>query len=74
MLFPKPDLLILLDNRPDVIVSRKTGLAAGQIEVLRQFNLKAAQSYRFEVVTTDRAPEEIADHILNRMLSLRAFK
>jgi len=74
MLFPKPDLLIVLDNRPDVIVSRKTGLAAGQIEVLRQFNLKAAQSYRFEVVTTDRAPEEIADHILNRMLSLRAFK
>ncbi|RPI57472.1 MAG: hypothetical protein EHM55_01705 [Acidobacteria bacterium] len=73
-LFPKPDLLIVLDNRPEVIVSRKSGLTAGQIETLRNFNLKAARSYRFEVVTTDRAPEEVADHILNRMLSLRAEK
>ena len=73
-LFPKPDLLIVLDNRPEVIVSRKSGLTAGQIDTLRQFNLKAARPYRFEVVTTDRAPEEVADHILNRMLSLRANK
>ncbi len=71
-LYPKPDLLVILDNRPEVIVSRKTGLTAGQIETLRQFNRKAAAPYRFEVVTTDRAPEEVADYILGRMLSLRA--
>ena len=74
MIFPKPDLLIVLDNHPDVIVSRKSGLSAGQIETLRNFVLKAARAYRFEVVTTDRTPEEIADHILNRMLALRALK
>ncbi len=74
MIFPKPDLLIVLDNHPDVIVSRKSGLSAGQIETLRNFVLKAARDYRFEVVTTDRTPEEIADHILNRMLTLRALK
>jgi thymidylate kinase len=73
-LFPKPDLLIVLDNRPDVIVSRKGGLAAAQIETLRHFVLKAARNYRFEVVTTDRSPEEIADHVLNRMLALRSLK
>jgi thymidylate kinase len=72
LLFPKPDLLIVLDNRPDIIVSRKTGRTAAQIETLRQFNRKAAARYRFEIVTTDRPPEEVADHILNRMLSLRA--
>jgi thymidylate kinase len=72
--FPKPDLFIVLDNRPDVIVSRKGGLAAAQIETLRHFMLKAARHYRFEVVTTDRPPEEIADHVLNRMLSMRALK
>lgn len=71
-LYPKPDLLVILDNRPEVIVARKIGLTAGQIETLRQFNLKAAGPYQFEVVTTDRAPEEVADHILGRMLSLRA--
>jgi thymidylate kinase len=74
MLFPKPDLLIVLDNQPEVIVSRKNQLAAEQIEVLRHFVLKAARPYRFEVVTTDRTPAEIADHVLNRMLALRALK
>ena len=73
-LFPTPDLLIVLDNQPEVIAARKSGLTVGQIETLRQFNLRAARRYRFEVVTTDRAPEEVADHILNRMLSLRAAK
>jgi thymidylate kinase len=72
--FPKPDLLIVLDNLPEVIVSRKPQFAASQIETLRRFNLKVAQSYRFEVVTTDRSPEEVADHVLNRMLSMRAVK
>jgi thymidylate kinase len=72
--YPKPDLFIVLDNRPDVIVSRKGGLAAAQIETLRQFMLMAARNYRFELVTTDRPPEEIADHVLNRMLSMRAAK
>jgi thymidylate kinase len=72
--YPKPDLFIVLDNRPDVIVSRKGGLAAAQIETLRHFMLMAARNYRFEVVTTDRPPEEIADHVLNRMLSMRALK
>ena len=74
MLYPKPDLMIVLDNKPEVIVSRKSGLAAAQIETLRHFCLKAAHAYRFEVVTTDRTPEQIADHVLNRMLSLRAHK
>jgi thymidylate kinase len=73
-LYPKPDLLIVLDNRADVIVSRKSGLAAAQIETLRHYCLEAARAYRFEVVTTDRTPDEIADHVLNRMLSLRALK
>jgi len=72
--FPKPDLLIVLDNRAEVIVARKPQLAVGQIETLRHFALKAAQTYRFEVVTTDRSPEEVADYVLNRMLSLRAVK
>jgi thymidylate kinase len=70
--FPKPDLLIVLDNRPEVIVSRKSGLAADQIEVLRHFNRLAARNYRHEIITTNRPPEEIADHMLNRMLALRA--
>ncbi len=74
MLFPKPDLLIVLDNRADVIASRKSGLAETQIEVLRHFCLKAAHSYRHEVVTTDRSPDEIADYLLNRMLALRDVK
>ena len=74
MIYPKPDLVIVLDNDPDVIVSRKNQLAAAQIETLRHFCLKAARDYRFEVVTTDRTPEEIADYILNRMLTLRALK
>jgi thymidylate kinase len=74
MIYPKPDLFIVLDNSPDVIVSRKSQLAAAQIETLRHFLLKAARAYRFEVVTTDRTPEEVADHILNRMLALRAGK
>jgi thymidylate kinase len=74
LIYPKPDLIIVLDNSPDVIVSRKAQLAAAQIETLRHFGLKAARAYRFEVVTTDRTPEEIADHVLNRMLSLRAVK
>ena len=74
MIYPKPDLVIVLDNDPNVIVSRKNQLAAAQIETLRHFCLKAARAYRFEVVTTDRSPEEIADHILNRMLTLRALK
>jgi thymidylate kinase len=73
-MYPKPDLFIVLDNRPDVIVSRKGGLAAAQIETLRHYMLMAARNYRFEVVTTDRPPEEIADHVLNRMLSMRALK
>ena len=73
-IYPKPDLVIVLDNHPDVIVSRKSGLAAAQIETLRHFCLEAARAYRFEVVTTDRTPEEIADYILNRMLTLRALK
>jgi thymidylate kinase len=73
-IFPKPDLMIILDNKPEVIVSRKNQLAAGQIETLRHFMLQAAQSYRHEVVTTDRTPEELADHVLTRMLSLRAAK
>jgi thymidylate kinase len=74
MLFPKPDLLIVLDNRPDVIAARKSGLAAGQIEVLRHCCLKAARAYRYEIVTTDRTPNEIADYVLNRMLALSAPK
>jgi thymidylate kinase len=74
MLFPKPDLLIVLDNRPDVIAARKSGLAAGQIEVLRHCCLKAARAYRYEIVTTDRTPDEIADYVLNRMLALSAPK
>jgi thymidylate kinase len=74
VLFPKPDLLIVLDNRPDVIVSRKGGLAAAQIEVLRRSNLEAARHYRHEVVTTDRSPDEIADHLLNRMLAMRGLR
>jgi thymidylate kinase len=74
LIYPKPDLMIVLDNSPDVIVSRKAQLAVAQIETLRHFCLKAARAYRFEVVTTDRTPEEIADHVLNRMLSLRAVK
>ena len=73
-IFPKPDLMIILDNKPEVIVSRKNQLAAGQIETLRHFMLQAAQPYRHEVMTTDRTPEELADHVLNRMLSLRAAK
>jgi thymidylate kinase len=72
--FPKPDLLIVLDNRADVIVSRKSGLRMDQIEVLRHFNLQAARDYRYEVITTNRPPDEIADHMLNRMLALRASK
>ena len=73
-IFPKPDLMIILDNKPEVIVSRKNQLAAGQIETLRHYMLQAAQPYRHEVVTTDHTPEELADHVLNRMLSLRAAK
>jgi thymidylate kinase len=73
-LFPKPDLLIVLDNRADVIAARKSGLAEKQIEVLRHFSLKAAEAYRHEVVTTDQSPDEIADYLLNRMLALRALK
>lgn len=72
--FPKPDLLIVLDNRPDVVASRKSGLAVGQIETLRSFCLKAARAYRYEIVTTDHSPDEIADHLLNRMLALRALR
>jgi thymidylate kinase len=73
-MFPKPDLLFVLDNRPEVIVSRKRGLAAEQIQVLRHFNLQAARSYRYEVITTDRPPEDVADQMLNRMLAVRAGK
>ena len=51
-----------------------TGLAAAQIEVLRHFCLKAARAYRYEIVSTDRSPDEIADYVLNRMLALRALK
>jgi len=73
-LFPKPDLLIVLDNEPNVIVGRKQGLAASQIDVLRRSCLKAARGYRYEIVKTDRSPDEIADYVLNRMLALRALK
>jgi thymidylate kinase len=73
-LYPKPDLLIVLDNHPTVIVTRKQGLAAAQIERLRQSCREAARSYRHEVVTTNRPPDEIADYLLNRMLALRASK
>jgi thymidylate kinase len=71
-LFPKPDLLIVLDNQPAVITARKGGLTEPQIEVLRRSCLEAAKDYRYEVVTTDRPPDETADYILNRMLALDA--
>ena len=73
-LYPKPDLLIVLDNHPTVIVSRKQGLAASQIDVLRQSCLEAARAYRHEIVTTDRSADDVADHVLNRVLALRALK
>ncbi len=70
--FPKPDLLIVLDNRSDVVAARKDGLTGGQIDLLRQASLKAARAYRHEVLTTDRPPDELADIVLQRMLLMRA--
>jgi thymidylate kinase len=70
-LYPRPDLMIVLDNQPAVVAARKTGLSEAQIGALRGFCLDAARGYRHEVVTTDQSPDQIADHILTRMLTLR---
>jgi thymidylate kinase len=70
--FPKPDLLIVLDNRPQIVATRKSGLTTEQIDLLRWSSMKAARPYRHEVLTTDRSPEELADVVLQRMLDLGA--
>jgi thymidylate kinase len=72
--FPKPDLFVLLDNRAEVIHARKEDLSVEQIERFRESYRKAICKHPHEIVTTDRSPEEISDHILERMLRLSVSK
>ncbi len=72
--FPKPDLFVLLDNRAEVIHARKEDLSIEQIERFRELYRRAICMDPHEIVTTDRSPEEISDHILERMLRLSVSK
>lgn len=69
-LFPRPDLFVLLDNLPAVTHSRKPDLSEEQIDTCRRLYLKALAGAPYEVLTTERRPEEIADDILERIVRL----
>lgn len=71
-LFPKPDLFILLDNRPDVIFARKDQLTLEQIRTCRELCFKAIEAVPHQVIQTDRPVVEIATRILQQILLLSA--
>lgn len=73
-LYPRPDLFVLLVNRPDVIASRKQDLRPDQVPDYQRLYRDAVRNAPHVVLATDRSPTEIADRVLEELLVLRGRK
>lgn len=69
--YPKPDLVILLDAPPDVLVARKSEVPASYLESRRRAFLKRGATLpNFVVVDSDRPFDRVYDDVAQQITSL----
>lgn len=75
VIIPKPDVVVLLSNDPEVIRRRRDELTIEQIEHhLRQYEFFGSQARHFIKLKTDKPPEGIATELVDWLRDLSSSR